>query len=73
MTCDIDTLANELTNDLKKVSNWEFQWKMSFHRVLSKRTQEAIFSQKLILWSLTMLIFPNVNLKNNQLSYCIQS
>ena len=24
---DINTSANELNNDLKKVSNWAFQWK----------------------------------------------
>ena len=27
----INTPANELANDLKKVSNWTLQWKMSFN------------------------------------------
>ena len=28
---DINTSGNELNNDLKELSNWEFQWKMSFN------------------------------------------
>ena len=33
----INTSANELNNDLKKVSNWAFQWKMSFNPDPSKQ------------------------------------
>ena len=42
-----NTSANELNNDLKKVSNWAFQWKMSFNPDPSKLAQEVIFSRKL--------------------------
>ena len=42
---DINTSANELNNDLKKVSNWAFQRKMSFNSNPSKQTQKVIFSQ----------------------------
>ena len=42
---DINTSANELNNDLKKVSNLAFQWKMSFNSNPSKQAQKVIFSQ----------------------------
>ena len=29
---DIITSTNELNNDLKKISDWVFQWKMDFNR-----------------------------------------
>ena len=41
---DINISANELNNDLKKFSNWAFQWKMSFNPDPSKQAQEVIFS-----------------------------
>ena len=43
----INTSANELNNDLKKVSDWACQWKMSFNFDTSKQAQEVIFSRKL--------------------------
>ena len=39
--------ANELNNDLQKISEWDFKWKMSFNPDLSKQAQEVIFSRKL--------------------------
>ena len=47
MRLDIITSANELNNDLKKISDWAFKWKMSFEPDPSKQTQEVIFSRKL--------------------------
>ena len=47
VTHDITTSANELNNDLKKISDWAFQWKMSFNPDPSKQAQEVIFSTKL--------------------------
>ena len=48
---DINTSANELNNDLKKVSNWAFQWKMSFNfdygDVLFDQAFNASFHEKL--------------------------
>ena len=44
---DINTSVNELNNDLKKVGNSVFQWKLSFNPDPSKQPQEVIFSQKL--------------------------
>ena len=39
--------ANKLNQDLKRIDNWAFQWKMSFNLDPSKQAQEVIFSCKL--------------------------
>ena len=44
---DINTSVNELNNDLKKVGNSVFQWKLSFNPDPSKQPQEVTFSHKL--------------------------
>ena len=36
-----------LNDDLEKISNWAFQWKMSFNPDINKQAQEVIFSRKL--------------------------
>ena len=36
-----------LNDDLEKISNWAFQWKMSFNPDIKKQAQEVIFSRKL--------------------------
>ena len=59
---DINTSANELNNDLKKVSNWAFQWKMSFNPDPSKQTQEVNFSRKLKKVTHPPLVFNNANI-----------
>ena len=41
-----NTTANELNNDLVKISRWAYQWKMSFNADPSKQAQEVIFSRK---------------------------
>ena len=56
---DINISANELNNDLKKVSNWAFQWKMSFNPDPSKQAQEVIFSRKLKRVTHPPLVFNN--------------
>ena len=58
---DINTSANELNNDLKKVSNWAFQWKMSFNPDPSKQAQVVIFSRKLKKITHPPLVFNNAN------------
>ena len=57
----INISANELNNDLKRVSNWAFQWKMSFNPDPSKQAQEVIFSQKLKKATHPPLVFNNAN------------
>ena len=61
MTHGIVTSENELKNDLKKVSNWAFQWKMSFNPDPSKQAQEVIFSRKLKKVAHPSLVFNNAN------------
>ena len=39
--------TNELNQDLNRINNWAFQWKMSFNSGSSKQAQEVIFSRKL--------------------------
>ena len=56
--------ANELNNDLKKISDWAFQWKMSFNPDPSKQAQEVIFSRKLKNVSHPPLVFNNVNISS---------
>ena len=41
-----NTTANELNNDLVKISRWAYQWKMSFNPNPNKQAQEVIFSIK---------------------------
>ena len=36
MTHDVATSANELNNDLNKINEWTFQWKISFNLDPSK-------------------------------------
>ena len=38
--------ASQLNNDLNKVSDWAYTWKMSFNTDPSKQAQEVIFSKK---------------------------
>ena len=40
VTHDITTSKNEVNNDLKKISDWAFQWKVSFNPDPSKQAQE---------------------------------
>ena len=61
MVHDINISANKRNNDLKKVSNWGFQWKMCFHPNPSKQAQEIIFSQKLKKVPHHPLVSNNVN------------
>ena len=44
---NIDSSTNNLNDDLKKISKYAFQWKLSFKTGPTKWYQEVIFSQKL--------------------------
>ena len=57
---DINTSAAHLNNDLRRISNWAFQWKMSFNPDTSKQAQEVIFSDKL-----QKISHPSVYFNNN--------
>ena len=45
VTHDIITSEDKLNNDLAKINNWAFQWKMNFNPDPKKQAQEAIFSR----------------------------
>ena len=38
--------AKQLNDDLQKISEWAFQWKVAFNPDLSKQAQEIVFSLK---------------------------
>ena len=42
----VNILAYELNNDMQKISEWAYKWKMSFNPDLNKQAQEVIFSRK---------------------------
>ena len=44
---DINHSGINLNHDLENVSNWAFQWKMSFNPDIDKQAQEVIFSRRL--------------------------
>ena len=43
---NLDPSDIDLNNDLKKIGEWAFQWKMSFNPYPTKQAQEMIFSCK---------------------------
>ena len=51
--------AKNLNDDLNRINNWAFQWKMSFNPDPNKQTQEVIFSRKIRKSSQPSLIFNN--------------
>ena len=53
-----------LNNDLKKIGEWAFQWKMNFNPDPTKQAQELIFSHKVQMTNNPPLFFnENVLLK----------
>ena len=52
-----NTLVKELNNDLQKISNWAYQWKMSFNHDRLRQAQEVIFSHKMTKTNHPTLIF----------------
>ena len=41
---DANSSQIDLNEDLDKINNWVYQWKMSFNPDPSKKAQEVIFS-----------------------------
>ena len=44
---DSNISGYELNNDMQKISEWAYRWKISFNPDLNKQAQEVIFSRKL--------------------------
>ena len=58
---DINASAKELNENLNKINNWAFQWKMNFNHDSGKQAQEVLFSRKLLRVSQLKLFFSNSN------------
>ena len=43
---DINTCVSDISKDLKLITDWVFQWKMSFYADPCKQAQEVIISRK---------------------------
>ena len=56
---DKNLSAKNLNDDLIRINNWTFQWKMSFNPDPDKQAQEVIFSRKIQKLSQPSLIFYN--------------
>ena len=46
MVHDINISVSGLNEDLEKIGNWSFQWKMNFYPDPNKQTQDIIFNKK---------------------------
>ena len=57
---DINEPTNSLNNDLVKITQWAYQWKMSFNPDISKQAHEVIFSRKRSIVTHPPLNFNNI-------------
>ena len=60
---DPNTSAEELNNDLQKISQWAFQWKMSFNPDPNKPAEKIVFSRKHVNAQHPPLYFNNIIVK----------
>ena len=51
--------ATRLNNDLVKIQDWDFNWKMLFNTDPNKRAKEVIFSKNIVLGTYPSLFFKN--------------
>ena len=58
--------ATDLNEDLEKIGNWAFKWKMNFNPDLNKQAQKIIFSRKKIASLHPVLYFDNKPIKSSQ-------
>ena len=60
--------SNKLNEDLSKISQWAYQWKMSFNHDVSKQAQEVIFPRKKNIGNHPAVFFNNLpmNRKSTQ-------
>lgn len=42
---DINTSAEQINEDLQKISDWAYKWKRKFNHDLSKQAEKVIFSR----------------------------
>ena len=58
---DANSSQIDLNEDLHKINNWAYQWKMNFNPDSSKKAQEVIFSRKVNNVLHPSLTFNNVD------------
>ena len=56
---DPNTIANDLNNDLEKLNDWAYEWKMNFNPEPFKQAQEVFFSKKIKSQNHSCLHFNN--------------
>ena len=57
---DVNLSEFHLNSDLKKISDWTYQWKMSFNPDISKQAEEIIFSRKAVKASHIAVFFNDI-------------
>ena len=57
---DPNATANDLNNDLAKINDWAYQWKMNFNPDPFKQAQEVLFSRKIKSQNHPCLHFNNI-------------
>ena len=58
---DVNSSQIHLIEDLDKINNWAYQWKMSFNPDPSKKVPEVVFSRKVNTLLHPPLSFDNVD------------
>ena len=58
--------CRELNRDLARISDWAFQWKMSFNPDPSKQAVEVYFSRRHVPANAPPLSFNNINIETNE-------
>ena len=64
---DIYTSESDLNEDLEKISNWAFKWKINFNPDPNKQAQEIIFSRKKTVSLHPVVYFDNKPVKSSQM------
>ena len=67
MVNDINTSASDLNQDLEKIGNWAFKWKMNLNTDPNKQAQKIIFSRKKIVSLHPVVYFDNKPVKSSQI------
>ena len=64
---DINQSGINLNDDWEKISNWAFQWKMSFNPDTNKQAQEVIFSRSLQMSNHPSLTFSSTSVTKSEI------
>ena len=65
---DINTSASDLNEDLEKIGNWDFKWKMKFNPDPNKQAQGITFIKKKIASMQPVVHFDNRPVKSTQIN-----